>query len=330
MENEAAIELYMRGGCGAFAIALQRIYGYKLGSYLDDENIEYWDGDEEPLASVIHVFAHDGDNIIDVKGIRSVEEMKRDFWDIEGRIDWDVSVEEIMNEYSGEDKPLYEISEADVEEAIEYIRSHSELYGTIGLKSLLEYLLESDEEDYRGLHRAPGRDRGAPLWDVTKDVYPDDIYTLPTGIAARYYGSSESGDIPVMSIIQSYRNKPNRKIKIYRAIPDNKTVEEEIYELEGYLKQMLRRGRAPKGVSMSYDEIRNRIEGLKSGEGVGSRAAKIKDINPGDWVTIYRPYAVEHGESSLRGEYKVLSKTVYAKDLYTDGNSIYEWGWDPT
>ena len=50
-------------------------------------------------------------------------------------------------------------------------------------------------------------------------------------------------------------------------------------------------------------------------------------INSGDWVTIYRPYAKEHGMSSLRGKYKILSMTVPAKNLFTDGNSIYEWGY---
>ena len=198
------------------------------------------------------------------------------------------------------------------------------------LTKLINFLLE--EEDYRGVHRAPGKTNGAPLWDVTKDVYPDDIYTLPAATAARYYGASEAGDIPVMSIIQSYHNKPNRKIKIYRSVPDMKTLEEEIFELEGYLKQMLRRGRAPKGVTMSYDEIYARKEKLKADleRGDISRPKKIDVINPGDWVSIYRPYVVEHGEGSLGGEYIVLSKTVYARDLYTDGNSMYEWGWDPT
>jgi hypothetical protein len=58
----------------------------------------------------------------------------------------------------------------------------------------------------------------------------------------------------------------------------------------------------------------------------------IVDINPGDWVSIYRPYAVQHGESGWGdGEgYKILEKVVKAGELYTDGNSIYEWGWDPT
>lgn len=145
------------------------------------------------------------------------------------------------------------------------------------LTNLINFLFEG--EDYRGVHRAPGKNIGAPLWDVTKDVYPDDIYTLPLATAARYYGASEAGDIPVMRMIRRYSDNPEGSVEIYRAVPDTKDIEE---------------------------------------------------INPGDWVSIYRPYVVEHGEGALGGEYKVLSKTVMAKDLYTDGNSIYEWGWDPT
>ncbi len=52
-------------------------------------------------------------------------------------------------------------------------------------------------------------------------------------------------------------------------------------------------------------------------------------INPGDWVTTNRAYAVEHGRSHLNGPYKILTKTVAARDLYTEGNSLDEWGYDP-
>jgi hypothetical protein len=199
------------------------------------------------------------------------------------------------------------------------------------LNRLIGYLLE-EEEDYRGEHRAPGKEGGAPLWDVTKDVYPDDIYTLPLDKAASYYGTGEPADISVMSLIRSYHNKPGEKIKIYRSVPVIKTLEEEIEELEGHLKQILRRGRRPRGVTMSYDEISDRIDMLKGrlSRGEGSRVKRIEVINPGDWVSIYRPYVVEHGRGALGGKYVVLSKTVPARELYTDGNSIYEWGWDPS
>lgn len=52
-------------------------------------------------------------------------------------------------------------------------------------------------------------------------------------------------------------------------------------------------------------------------------------INPGDWVTPSKSYANEHGARFDDGA-KILTKTVPAKHLYTDGNSIHEWGYDPT
>lgn len=55
----------------------------------------------------------------------------------------------------------------------------------------------------------------------------------------------------------------------------------------------------------------------------------IKSINEGDWVTINRRYAREHGESTLLGDYKILKKTVRARDLHTNGDSFHEWGYWP-
>ena len=52
-------------------------------------------------------------------------------------------------------------------------------------------------------------------------------------------------------------------------------------------------------------------------------------INKGDWVTITKEYAVEHGESSLRGNYEIASKDVRAKDVFSEANSIHEFGYDP-
>ena len=53
------------------------------------------------------------------------------------------------------------------------------------------------------------------------------------------------------------------------------------------------------------------------------------EINPQDWVTITKKYAVEHGESRFNGKYKLLEKEVKASDIFTDGNSIHEQGYDP-
>lgn len=53
-------------------------------------------------------------------------------------------------------------------------------------------------------------------------------------------------------------------------------------------------------------------------------------IRPGDWVTISKQYAREHGEANLKGDYKIASKQVPASHLYTNGDSINEWGYHPT
>ncbi len=52
-------------------------------------------------------------------------------------------------------------------------------------------------------------------------------------------------------------------------------------------------------------------------------------IAASDWVTISRSYAALHGRSSLAGDHKIISKTVKAGELFTDGNSILEWGYWP-
>ncbi len=53
------------------------------------------------------------------------------------------------------------------------------------------------------------------------------------------------------------------------------------------------------------------------------------EINPGDWVTLVKEYAKDHGESNLGGNYKIVKKEVFARDIFTDANSIQEFGYDP-
>lgn len=56
----------------------------------------------------------------------------------------------------------------------------------------------------------------------------------------------------------------------------------------------------------------------------------VKDINPGDWITINKNYAASHGNSWVEdGQYDIISKKVKAKDVVTDGNSIHEFGYAP-
>ena len=51
-------------------------------------------------------------------------------------------------------------------------------------------------------------------------------------------------------------------------------------------------------------------------------------LRNGDWVAIVKDYAVEHGERVLDGNYKIIKMTAPAKYLYSNGDSINEWGFD--
>jgi hypothetical protein len=50
------------------------------------------------------------------------------------------------------------------------------------------------------------------------------------------------------------------------------------------------------------------------------------DIHTGDWITVNRKYAEEHGQR-FEGGFKIVSKDVRARELFTDGNSIHEAGY---
>lgn len=140
-------------------------------------------------------------------------------------------------------------------------------------------LCESIIDDYRGQHTAPMHDSGSPLHDLS-NTYPEDVYSNKAALYYGHFGNNDVMDREAASIIQSYHNKPNKSIRIYRAVP---TQEQK----------------------------------------------KVIQINRGDWVTISKTYAKEHGESALDGNYKIISKVVKAKDIFTNGDSLLEWGYDP-
>lgn len=191
---------------------------------------------------------------------------------------------------------------------------------------------EAPSEDYRGQHQAADRETGSPLHNLTESTYPEDIYSSD---AARLYGdrTDDARDVKAVSIIQSMRGKPKAKVRVYRAIPHKATGKERIAEIEKQLAYMLKRGKLPPKAKTSltkseyYDEISDELERLKKQP---AQEAEAIGINPGDWVTIVRAYAKEHGDASLRGEYKIISKPVRAEELFTEGNSLYEWGYNPT
>ena len=192
--------------------------------------------------------------------------------------------------------------------------------------------LREEEGEYRGLHTAPGPESGAPLHDLTGGgtVYPDDVYG-PNGL--RYYGTGEGkADAESMWVIRFVHNKPNATVTVYRAVPKIETRSEVISRIEKEKAQFMRRGTIPKGSTITngskwYEQASAELDRLKA-EADRPEIRKI-GINQGDWVTLSRAYAKQHGESTLEGNYRILSKKVKANELYTNGDSINEFGYWP-
>jgi hypothetical protein len=182
--------------------------------------------------------------------------------------------------------------------------------------------------DYKGEHQAPhGSDAySSPLYDMT-NAFGTDIYTSN---AARFFGTGEPYDQYAVSIIQSVRNRPNASITIYRAIPKVLTISEKINELENHKAYILKYGKLPKGInnwqtsSQYYEYASEELERLKQSP---KQDEVLNKINDGDWITTVRQYAVDHGKGHLNGKYKILSKTVKAKNVYGNGDSIFEFGY---
>jgi len=206
-----------------------------------------------------------------------------------------------------------------------------------------------ENEDYRGEHSAPDKESGSPIYDLTLNgTYPDDIYSYK---ATPYYGDGSSYDGMTISIIQLYRNKPNAPVTIYRAVPDiNKKTTKDIKEILslfsyknkfGFFPMSTNKGKIVQPILYSTEEKYsidhydyNQIEKLiiedlnTQLEELQSQLKQPLKINIEDWVGITKQYVKDHGDSNL-GDYKIVTKKVKAKEIYTNGDSIHEWGYWP-
>ena len=185
---------------------------------------------------------------------------------------------------------------------------------------------------YRGSHTAPDSSFGAPLYDLTGggQMYPADVYSSK---AAQIYGGGMPYDQKAFSIAQQYKDKPNALVTIYRAVPKDISNSEKLATLEKQMAAYMKRGTLPKDAenyssgSKWYDAAYEKREQLRKMP--DEPTSDINTINAGDWVTLTREYAKDHGESALKGEYKILSKKVKAKEVFTNADSIHEFGYQP-
>jgi hypothetical protein len=188
------------------------------------------------------------------------------------------------------------------------------------------------DADYRGEHSAPDRQSGAPLHKVTDNgIYPADVYSAE---GARLYGTGEDAmDRAAFNMISSLQDKPNASVRVYRAVPRNEAPSELVYKYQRQKDQILRTGKIPKEAegqwknsSEYYDWLDKEMARLKE---MPDAPKERLGIESGDWVTPIRKYAEDHGKSALRNQYKVVSKLVKARDVFTAGDSWLEWGYDP-
>lgn len=200
---------------------------------------------------------------------------------------------------------------------------------------------EIENFDYRGEHTAPSPlNDSYPMHDLN-DAFPD-IYTK----GFKFYGYNDRDNIEAIQLIIQAKDKPNMSVKIYRAVPNvNHEIEKEIKIHYDVIKTYNKFKHFPVNnqivntigdkynsnneyvgkrynelQKIIYDEIWDIINDLKS------KMQKF-EISNGDWVTIVKNYANIHGTSNLNNKYKILTKTVRARDLYTESNSVLEWGY---
>jgi hypothetical protein len=155
--------------------------------------------------------------------------------------------------------------------------------------------------------------------------------------------SDEYSDLYSLGIINSVKNKPKAKVKIYRAVPDiNYEFNKELKDLNNIINYHQKFGFFPMKQKLVHDlddkyyeeipdyeerqsKILQDIESLR--DSIIEKKNKPIGINSGDWVTINPDYAKSHGKDNLKNKFKIVTKTVPANTLFTSGDSIHEWGY---
>lgn len=116
------VEKWFHGQCIPFAVALKEIFPqYELAVLIDVYDVE--DEDLEYNYNFVHAFCYDSKNhkvIIDAKGVRSLNDLYDDYYDINPEIIWDVpSPKYLIDEFSGKEFYSEESYEYDINEYIE-------------------------------------------------------------------------------------------------------------------------------------------------------------------------------------------------------------------
>jgi len=245
-------------------------------------------------------------------------------------------------------KPKDQIKEYDLSNINESDNIQSIIASNRSIKiARVLYTAETLEQDYMGAHTAPSKaSEDDPIYNVTENIYPQDIYE-----GKGHYYTHMNTDKEGLNIILDVKNKPNAKIKVYRAVPDlNKDTNNQTKDIQNAIASLnaIKDHRAIKTTKEAQDIIYSlkdkysiekydydtqqdlMIEDLeKQRDELEKQVKKPLKIEKGNWITPSKQYAIQHGKSNLNNNYKILTKTVRAKDLYTNGDSLSEWGYDP-
>lgn len=208
-------------------------------------------------------------------------------------------------------------------------------------QSIDENISSNNPSEYAGEHSAPEKENNDPMHNVI-NIFPD----MYNENAYKYYGGQGLDDNAVINQIKSVHNRPRASVVIYRSVPNlNKDIDKKIKDLNYILNYKFKYGFFPmknktvrdlesdiwdKNPSLTYDEMQKQVynEISKLVDGLVAQKEKRIKINDGDWVTTSKMYAKDHGENNLNNNYKIVTKTVIASQLYTDGNSVFEWGYN--
>lgn len=78
-----------------------------------------------------------------------------------------------------------------------------------------------------------------------------------------------------------------------------------------------------------FQQVRNKPNAMVTVYRAVPKDANQMVFNPGDWITVSKQYAMEHGEGTLGGNYKIVSQKVPAAHITTNADSILEQGYYP-
>jgi SPP1 gp7 family putative phage head morphogenesis protein len=131
----------------------------------------------------------------------------------------------------------------------------------------------------------------------------------------------------------TYRGS-HRASNIESGAPLHNITANEIYPPNTYTDQNLRLyGSGYPAMDKKIHDLLIRVQDNPDAEITIYRAipknATEATIVAGDWVTPIKDYAIQHGISNLNNDYKIISLKVKAREIYTSGDSLLEWGYNP-